>query len=336
MSKTYGIMLIGCGHIGMEHLMDIYYRDDIRIEAVIDTDPKKAKQAADRCHARCWDTDYRPYLIDENIDIVIIATYTDSHLPILRDCLAFHKHVLCEKPIGLTAKEGDAFVQAVKASPEKVLVAHVLRHNRSYRRIKELVESGAIGELRLIRMVQNHHAMNWARYRRLLEDCSPTVDCGVHYYDIAEWIAADRIVSVTGFGTKTQPDSPRENYTMVSFRMANGCVGYYEAGWGESLRASNVKEFIGTKGRITLEMAMQRGQDREEGDLLTLYHSDTGLYETINLQAEYKDMYGQLETLIRMIETGEEGTPTIDEVWRAFSVSQAAEQAIRSRETVSV
>ena len=32
--KTYGVLVIGCGHIGMEHLLDIYYHEDIRIEAV--------------------------------------------------------------------------------------------------------------------------------------------------------------------------------------------------------------------------------------------------------------------------------------------------------------
>lgn len=332
--RIYGVMLIGCGHIGMEHLLGIYHRDNVRIEAVVDCDPEKAQAAARRCGALHWDTDYRPYLGSERVDIVIIATYTDSHLSILRDCLAAHKHVLCEKPIALTEEEGCAFVEAVKAAPEKVLIAHILRHNRSYQKIRELIQSGAIGELTLFRMSQNHHAMDWPRYCRLMEDCSPTVDCGVHYYDIAQWITGSRITEVTGFGQKTQLDTPRENYTLVTFRMENGVGGFYEAGWGQSIRACNVKEFIGTKGRITLELQSRRNPDSEEGDLLTVYHSDTGVYETINVQAAYKDMYAQLQTLIDMIETDAPGDPTIDEVWSAFLVAQAADKAVTENTTV--
>ena len=47
--KTYGVLVIGCGHIGMEHLLDIYYRDDIRVEAVVDMNPAVAEAAARRC-----------------------------------------------------------------------------------------------------------------------------------------------------------------------------------------------------------------------------------------------------------------------------------------------
>lgn len=334
--KTYGILLIGCGHIGMEHLNGIYYREDVRIVAVADKDPARAREAARRSGASDYGTDYRPFLEDPRVDIVIIATYTDSHLSILRDCLAHHKHVLCEKPIARTPEEGLAFKKAVEAAPEKVLIAHILRHNRSYRKMRELVQSGAIGEPRLFRMTQNHHAMDWPRYCRLLEDSSPTVDCGVHYYDLAQWITGSRITEVSGFSTATQPDVPRENYTLVNFRMENGCAGFYEAGWGQSLRACNVKELIGTKGRITLELCACRGRDSEEGDLLTVYHSDTGVYDTVNVRAEYKDMYAQLHTLIDSIEHDTPGNPTMDEVWSAFLVAQAADEALRSHRTVTV
>lgn len=336
MKRTYGIMLIGCGHIGMEHLMDIYHRPGIAVKVTIDTDDQKAKDAAARCAGAVAATDYHPFLKRDDIDIVIVATYADSHFSIVGDCLAHHKHVLCEKPIATSLKEGKAFFDAVKAAHEKVLIAHILRHNQSYQKIKELIDSGAIGQLRLIRMTQNHHALDWARYCRLMKDCSPTIDCGVHYYDLAQWIAGSPITKVTGFSTKTQPDAPRDNYTFVTFTMANGCTGFYEAGWGQALRSSNVKEFIGTKGRITLEMRANRMQDCEEGDLITLYHQNTSRYETINVACEYKPMFAQLQALIDMIEQDAPGIPTIEEVYSAFSVSLAAQEAITRQITVEV
>ncbi len=336
MEQTYGIMLIGCGHIGMEHLMDIYYRPGIQVVAVVDTDLARAEEAARRCNASHFGTDYHPFLADEHIDIVIVATYANSHLPIVKECLAHHKHVLCEKPIATTIEEGQEFLQTVKNAREKVMVAHVLRHNRSYRTIKELVDAGEIGDLRLIRMIQNHHAMDWDRYCRLMKDCSPTMDCGVHYYDLAQWIAGSPITTVTGFGALTQPDAPQENHTLVTFTMENGCAGFYEAGWGQTVRSANVKEFIGTKGRITLEMTATRSADREEGDLITLYRSESNSYQTINVQSQYKEMYVQLKALIDMIEKDTPGNPTMDEVYNAFMVSLTADYAVMLKSTMTV
>ena len=335
--KTYGVLVIGCGHIGMQHLLDIYYRDDIRIEAVVDMDPAAAESAARRCGALSWGTDYLPYLKSEAVDIVIIATYASTHLTILRDCLAHHKHVLCEKPIGETLEQGLELVQTVKAAKEKVLIGHILRHNASYKKIRELIQSGAIGELRLVRMAQNHHTLlDWDRHRRLLEDCSPAVDCGVHYFDIVQWFTGSKIVEVNGFGVRTQDDAARDNFNLITFRMDNGCSGYYEVAWGQTIRTNNLKEFVGSKGRISLDMVISRNEDGEEGDKITVYHSDTGVYEIVNVQTKYKDMYAQLKALIDMIENDTPGNPTIDDVWSAFRVAQAAQESIETGKPIKI
>ena len=335
--KSYGVLVIGCGHIGMQHLLDIYYRDDIRIEAVVDKNPDTAKAAAHRCGAANWGTEYLPFLKSDRVDIVIIATYTSTHLPILRDCLAHNKHVLCEKPIGETLEQGLEFVRTVKAAKEKVLIGHILRHNASYNKMRELIQSGAIGDLRLTRMAQNHHTLlDWDRHRRLLEDCSPAVDCGVHYFDIIQWFTGSKIVEASGFGARTQDDVARANFNMITFRLENGCSGYYEVAWGQSIRTNNLKEFIGTKGRISLDMVISRSEDGEEGDKITVYHSDTGVYETVNVHTIYKNMYGQLKYLIHMIENDAPGNPTIDEVWRAFRVAQAAQESIETGKPVRI
>ena len=76
-------------------------------------------------------------------------------------------------------------------------------------------------------------------------------------------------------------------------------------------------------------MRDHRSQNQEEGDLISLYHSDTGIYETINLQTAYKDMYAQISTLIDMIEHQTPGNPTIEEVYSAFCVAMEADRAIR-------
>ena len=129
--KKYGILVIGCGHIGSQHLENIYYRDNIQIVAVVDSSEDNARLAAKKYGALDYGTDYHRFLSDDRVDIVIVATYTSTHLTILKECVANGKHVLCEKPIASNLKDGEEFVKIVKNAKTKVLVAHILRHNKA-------------------------------------------------------------------------------------------------------------------------------------------------------------------------------------------------------------
>lgn len=341
MDKVYGIMLIGCGHIGGDHMDDIYWRDNIRVVAVVDTDEAQAKLFARKYNAEHYGTDYRDFLSLPEIDIVIIATYVNTHLSILKDCIAAKKHILCEKPIATTKEDGKEFYRAAKAAQKEgiqILVAYILRHNDTYNKMRELIWNGEIGELRLARMSQNHHALNWPRYKRLLADCSPILDCGVHYMDIIQWFAGSPVVEVVGQGVTVDNDLEpgMVNYGLISMRLASGAMAYYEAGWGQTFSSANVKEFIGTEGRIRLTMNAQRATDTEMGDCIELFRLETGQTEIINVKSQYKPMYKQLCALIDMIEFRPTHAPDIDQAYSAFKVAVAADRAVRQSAFVFV
>lgn len=334
--KKYNIVLVGCGYIGEQHLDDIYYRDNINILAVVDTDIQKAQLFARKYGAEQYGTNYKEFVALDQADIVIVSTNVNSHFEITEFALKHNKHVLCEKPIASSLEEGKRFYELVKTSDSKVLIAHILRHNKSYQKIAQMIKDGVIGELKMIRVVQNHHAKEWDRYRRLLNDCSPTVDCGVHYFDVMQWISGSPIVSVMGADTKLEEDCLHNNYDVAIVKMANGCIGFYEGGWSQNLAFKNDKEFIGTKGHIKLTLKNDRAGNQEEGDLISLYSSQTGEYTTINLQSKYKDMYAQLSSLIDMIENDAPPVITMEEVFSSFNVAKTAEMAMKNKTIVKI
>jgi predicted dehydrogenase len=338
MNKIYKIIVIGCGHMGEEHLRDIYFRDNIKIAAVIDRNAKQAQLAARKYGADAWGTDYKPWLDPSKTDIAIIATYTSTHLSILKECLKNGIHVLCEKPIALNMAQATEFYKAVKSSEPKVLVGHILRHNATYQKAAQMIQSGQIGFPIVMRMVQNHHTMDWDRYKKLLADCSPIVDCGVHYFDVMQWFTGERIVKVSGIKSTIDTDTPENsyNYGLVTARLSGGSVGYYEAGWSNNLSSCNLKEFIGPKGRISIILSGNRDKNREEGDLIELFTYPGNEYKQISIKSEYKPTYIQLLNLIGMIEGTEEGRPTIDEVYSAFKAAYAADTALRSDKEVTL
>ena len=329
--KQYGVVVIGCGHIGQQHLQDIYYRDEIRLVGVVDQNIALAKTCCYRYAAQTYSAEYQSLLTRNDVDIVIIATYTDTHLEILQQALAAGKHVLCEKPVGTNLEECEAFMDAVRCSDRKVLVGHILRYNDTYIRAANLIHSGLIGPVKVIRMVQNHHCLNWERYRRLLRDASPVLDCGVHYFDVMQWFTNSKIVGVHAYGTNIDSDLEdcHMNYCMAAVQLSCGAVGYYEAGWSPSLDSSNLKEIIGENGSIQIILNVFRAKDVEEGDLIRVHLREKDEYQAINVSAKYKNMWRQLQYLISMIENDLPPCPTYQELNEAFQVAFEAQQQMQ-------
>ena len=116
---------------------------------------------------------------------------------------------------------------------------------------------------------------------------------------------------------------------MVTVRLSDGSVGFYEAGWTRTINANNRKEFVGPKGSIRLIFAKDRTSHQEEGDLIEYYCLADKTYHMINVEAERKPTDVQLRCLIRMIEEDLPDRPTIDEVYTSFEWAIKAEQAIK-------
>ncbi|MDD6485144.1 MAG: Gfo/Idh/MocA family oxidoreductase [Clostridiales bacterium] len=328
--KTYKTALIGCGQMGAVHMEHIYYKENIEISCVCDTNPKRAAEFMRRYGARRIETD--PKKCIEDADIVIIATYPSSHLSLLRLCLNEGKHVICEKPIAQNREDGEEFVELVKAHPEcKVLVGYILRHNHTYKKAAQMIRSGAIGKPVIMRMAQNHHTMDWARYLRLIKESSPVIDCGVHYMDVMQWFTGERIEEVSAIGARTEADVPpgRYNYGLVTVKMSGGSIGYYEAGWSNTMSSENLKEFIGPKGRIRITYQKDRVQNSEEGDLIEYYKYPEKEYISINVNCDRKPAGEQLDYLIEMIEHDIPAVPQMDEVAQSFKAVLDADECIR-------
>ncbi len=329
--KVYNVVLIGCGHMGKVHLEHIYFKEDICIGCVCDKDEERAKEFQRRFGAHSFSTDAEECISRKETDIVIIATYPSTHLELLKLCIKYKKHVICEKPIAANLKDGQEFVRLVKENPEvKVLVGHILRHNATYREVAKMIHEGAIGKPIIMRMVQNHHTMDWGRYRRLIEETSPVIDCGVHYLDVMRWFTDAEIVDVSGIGMCIGDDLPKNkcNYEMITVKLSDGSVGYYEAGWTKTISSNNTKEFVGPKGSIRLVFAKDRKEHQEEGDLIEYYSLEDNTYHSINVLAERKPTDIQMKCLIRMIEEDLPDRPTIDEVYASFEAALCAEAKI--------
>lgn len=332
MEKVYGVALIGCGQMGAVHLENIYDKENVNIRCVCDLNEKNAAMFKKHYNADRITTDIDDCITDENVDIVICAVYPSAHLDILRKCVENGKHLICEKPITTNLEDGEEFVRIVKSHPEcKVLIGHILRHNHTYQTVAKMIQEGAIGKPVVMRMAQNHHTMNWQRYLKLIEETSPIIDCGVHYIDVMQWFTGEKITHVSGIGQRTEADVPQDkyNYGLITVELSGGSVGYYEAGWSNTMSSDNLKEFVGPKGSIKIVYCKDRQTHQEEGDLIEYYKYPEKTYEMINIAGKRKPTDLQFDHLIKMIEENAEENPSIDDVFSSFKIAIEADEYIR-------
>ena len=332
--SCYGVALIGCGHMGEAHIQNIYYKSNVRVEYVCDLNAERAAEFQRKYGAARITGDYMECVRSPEVDIVIICTYPSTHLEILEACLTHGKHVLCEKPIAANEEQSRRFVELVKSHPEcSVLIGYILRHNKTYQKVAEMIHSGAIGQPVIFRMIQNHHTMDWQKYLALIKETSPLVDCGVHYMDVMRWFSGGEITDVHAIGLRTEADVPegKYNYGMMTVRMSNGSIGFYEAGWSNTMSSDNLKEFVGPKGRIRLIYRRDRQTHKEEGDLIEYYKFPEKVYEMINLQCSRKPTGDEFDYLVRMIEEGLPAVPTIDEVFKSYQAVCRADEQVRAK-----
>lgn len=332
--KKYNVALIGCGQMGESHIEKIYFKSNVNIKYVCDINIEKANLFKRKYNAQYAETNIEKCISDPEVDVVISATYPSSHLSILKLCVNHKKHLLCEKPITNSIEDGKEFVKLVKENPNcKVLIGHILRHNETYNKVAEMIQNDAIGKPIIIRMNQNHHTMNWERYKTLINETSPIVDCGVHYIDVMKWVTGAEIIDISGIGSRTENDLPdnKYNYGLITTHLSDGSIGYYEAGWTNTISASNLKEFIGPKGRIKIILKKDRKENQEEGDLIEYYQYPEKIYHTINCNCDRKPTDKQFDYLIKMIEENIDAKPTIDEVFDCFKCVKKADKIIQDK-----
>lgn len=140
------VAVIGCGLISGVHIHALENADHAVLAAVCDIDPEKLEKTAKE-HGVKGHLDYHELLAQPDIDAVHICVPHYLHAPITIAALRAGKHVLCEKPLGMSLKEAQAMVQAAKDSGKTLTVCFQNRYNGASQRMKEIIDGGVMGKV---------------------------------------------------------------------------------------------------------------------------------------------------------------------------------------------
>lgn len=148
MKEKVGVCLIGAGRAGRFHARNyVASVPGARLVAIVDVVEPVAKAVAEEFEIEYCYTDYREALKNPQIDAVVVVAPTDMHKQIVIDSANAGKHVFCEKPMGMNVEECRQMVEACEKNGVKLQIGFMRRHDESFKKAKELVKSGAIGEV---------------------------------------------------------------------------------------------------------------------------------------------------------------------------------------------
>jgi predicted dehydrogenase len=198
-----------------------------------------------------------------DVDVVVIATPHSTHLPLALQTAAAGKHIYLEKPMALDSAECDRIIEACRAAGVHLTVAKQTRHGDPEMLAKQLIDDGAIGDIRYIRPMSptigagfaggNH----WAQDRK---EGNAFLDWGCHCCDAIRWLTGSEAVRVSAEfqSFSPHPDAP-DPTACVQIRLANGALGQifmcYEVpppGYGTN--SNNQYSIIGSKGIIEFDL----------------------------------------------------------------------------------
>lgn len=249
--------IIGCAGIAINAVIPAIQQSQTgEVVAVASRGEDKAKQTAEKLGIARAYSSYEALLSDSDIDAVYIPLPNHLHMEWTILAARAGKHVLCEKPFALDAQQAIEMVQACEAAGVKLAEAFMYRHHSRYDRIKEIIKSGEIGELRVINgsftFNSAEGSMDNVRFKEAMGGGS-LYDVGCYPLSAARYLLEQEPEAVTVHALF----SPKHDNVDM---MASGMVEFrdsvaltFDCGMWADFR--NTLQIVGTLGRIEVPSA---------------------------------------------------------------------------------
>lgn len=225
--------IIGCGLIGRKRAQAL---SGCRLAVCCDRAADRAEALAKTAGGAVTLTDWQAAVIRPDVDVVLIATTHDMLAPIACAAAAAGKHVLIEKPGARRAVELDEVRAAADRTGARVRIGFNHRYHRAFRKAREILDSGALGEMMFVRARYGHGGrLGYDKEWRAMPELSgggELVDQGIHLIDLARWFLGD-FEKVQGHIATYFWNIPVEDNGFLLLRTAGGQTAFLHASWTE-------------------------------------------------------------------------------------------------------
>lgn len=223
------IAIVGLGMMGKTH-MSIYKNIvDARVVSVFDVNKDLGQKIANENSVVYYD-DFENMIKEANIDVVDICIPTFLHEKFTLLAAKHKKHIICEKPVGLTLESLDRMISATKEAKVKLMIAQVVRFWPGYVEAKEMIEKNEFGKVKNVYANRLAQLPDWALWHKDPQKSGGGLfDLHIHDIDFLCYLFG-KVKSVYATGIKEE--SGCWNFVTSVLNFENGVSATAEGIWG--------------------------------------------------------------------------------------------------------
>ena len=336
------VLIAGLGNMGLSHALAHHHHPDAQIVGLVNRSGNV--DHPELGHYRAY-SDFHSALTETNPDLVVVATYSDSHADYACAAMEAGAHVFVEKPLATTVADAKRVVEKATQTNRKLVIGYILRHHPSWMRL--ISEARNLGGPYVFRLNLNQQSSGaeWETHKALMQTTSPIVDCGVHYVDVMCQITDSDPVRVHGMGLRLSDEIAKDMYNYGQFQVVfeDGSVGWYEAGWGPMMSetAFFVKDIVSPNGSVSITDGNKGASSdidghtkvggilvhRPEGDSQIDMPDEPGHQELCDAEQAY---------MLRAIVEDIDLTRHMNDAVQSLAICLAADESIRTGQPISL
>jgi predicted dehydrogenase len=325
------IAVVGCGYWGPNLVRTIEQLEGAKLALCCDRDESRLKQITDRFPHVATTRELDDVLNSDVIDAVILATPVRTHYELGMKVLNHGKHLLVEKPLATTAAECQDMIDAAFRDKLTLMAGHLYYYHAAVAKIKEIIDSGALGEVRHI----YSERLNLGRFQI---DVNAMWSLGPHDVSLAMYLLGESPVEVSATGSAILNEGI-EDIVFMEMRFPGGATANSRLSWlhPEKVRKLSV---IGTRRMLvyddTLNTDMVALYDTG-GDFSEMHPSGKKLYSQRTNKPTYPEIDLSMQPLARecahFVNAIRTGTAPLSDGRNGMEVVRVLEHAQRSLET---
>jgi predicted dehydrogenase len=324
--------VIGAG-IGTYHIEGYQAHADAEVVALCDLNEDALAETGGEYEIAHLFTDYKE-MLDADIDCVSVCVPNKFHAPITIDCLKAGKHVLCEKPLARTAREGQKMIEAAEAAGKTLMIQFNNRFRPEAQVLKGHVDAGTFGDIYFARCgwIRRNGIPGWGGWftQKEMAGGGPLIDLAVHMLDLTMWLMGNpKPVTVMAstysvFGPQMQGLGPWgtpnrkgafdvEDMAVGMLKFEDGQTIMLEASWASRIKREWVySTLMGTEAGASLERVFDiDGVDDTAVDTLELYTQEQGEAVDRVVKLEPDEAMGRHTAVEHFVDCLVEGTEPI-------------------------
>lgn len=255
------------------------------IQAIASRELTKAQQVAESLGIPKAYGTYEELLADPDIEAIYNPLPNHLHVPVSIQALEAGKHVLCEKPIGLTSAEGQQLVDAAAKHPNlKVMEAFMYRHHPQWQKMRQLVRTGQIGTLKTIQAFFSYYNKDPQNIRNQATiGGGGMMDIGCYPISLSRFIFDAEPKRVIGIA-ELDPNFQTDRIASAILDFSSGTSSFT---CSTQLAPFQRVQIAGDKGRVEIEIPFNAPNDRP----CKMWHQVEG-GEITEMEFETCDQYG--------------------------------------------